>query len=256
MVYVCGVCVQSTERGYSLPLVFFCFCFYIRIRIFVFIITLTAALVQIDTIRRQINCIAIKRQGAAPQHGIDFLSGEVAKKCDTGDIDIELSVRRSSKGATGTKPSEEENHSALTTCYMQARNRVLVLSDMVRWLLGLMIAGILFYFFEGLYISLNDQRFIQYGGLAYMDAVLGPFLAVLTFGPIVYLNHQCVSLEFETSRRDDIAQSTKLVLTQLVRDYPIFYSMFGVRLTPGQFFTAVLSLLAPLATKLLQYMAK
>ncbi len=107
-----------------------------------------------------------------------------------------------------------------------------------------------------MFIALNDKRAIQFQGILIGSAVYASLLTLLFFTPILWLNRRAVALEYEISQNPEIPYATKHLLTELVREYPVYFGIFGFQLTLSQFLTVLASLGAPAVTKGLQYLSQ
>ena len=154
------------------------------------------------------------------------------------------------------KTDTEDVRQGLIDCYMESRKITTELSELVRVILALIILAILFFFGEGVFIALNDERAIQFQGILIGSAVYASLLTLLFFTPILWLNGRAAAFEYEFSQNPEIPYATKHLLTELVREYPIYFGIFGFQLTLSQFLTVLASLAAPALTKGLQYLSK
>jgi hypothetical protein len=154
------------------------------------------------------------------------------------------------------KTDAEDIRQGLINCYMENRKITIEFSELVRVILVLIILAILFFFGESAFIALNDQRTITYQALLISSAVYASLLTLLFFTPILWLNGRAAVLEYEISQNPEIPYATKHLLTELVREYPIYFGILGFQLTLSQFLTVLASLAVPALTKGLQYLSK
>jgi hypothetical protein len=179
---------------------------------------------------------------------------------DTGPV-IALQLRgRDSHAVPDAVPTgtTADRNMELVHVYLKARDAVFTIAESTRIILFLLIGAIVFFFSKSAYIFLNDARFASQEGFGIICAVFAPLLTLVLFVPMLWFNTRAAALQLEMSRRSlaEVPWATQRLLTELVRDYPMYYPMFGIQLTPTAFAGLMASILAPGATKLIQLLSQ